>query len=449
MRRPTPSSSPCPAGEKGDPSLGSNARHPDSVWAATAAAAPEAPPLEGEHTADVAIIGAGYTGLSAALHLAESGSDVVVLEGAEIGFGGSGRNAGLVNAGIWLAPDDIEELMGAQAGARLNEALGSSPDLVFSTIERHGIDCEAVRNGTLHMAHSPTALEDLERRCDQWARRGAPVEIVDRQTVAEMTGSELYFGALFDRRAGTIQPLSYVRGLALAACRAGAAIHERSPARAITRDGDRWRVATPAGSVRTEAVIVATNAYSDDLWPGLEQTLFTAEYFQFATEPLTENLRRSILPGGQGAWDTRAVMSNMRLTGEGGLILGSLGRLPNPHRSFLRTWADRMLARMFPHLGPQRWAFGWAGSIGFTPDRLPRLHELAPGVLACLGYNGRGIGPGAVMGKALAERLSGSPEEELPLQITAMRPVPLRGLRAGAYELGFRAFHVKQVWLGS
>jgi len=416
----------------------------ESLWAATAAAAPEAPPLQTGRAADVIIVGAGYTGLSAALHLAERGTDAIVLEAREIGFGGSGRNVGLVNAGLWLAPDEIELRLGKEAGARLNGALGDSPALVFSLIERHGIECEALRNGTLHLAHSTDGLAELKRRAAQWLSRGAPVKVIDKATTTQLTGSEIYHGALYDLRAGTLNPLGYVRGLARAAQQAGASIHCHSPAKALSRHGDHWQVTTPAGMVSGEAVILATNAYSDDLWPGLKSVIIPIHFFQLATKPLGDNVRATIFPERQGAWDTQKVMTSFRVDAAGRLSVGSLGKLPDNDDASLKSWADHTLKRTFPQLDRTSWDFGWSGLLAFTPAHLPSLHQLAPRLLTCLGYSGRGIGPGTVMGKAIAEYLLGRPESELPLPITTPRPVPFRSIRSGIYEASFQTYHYCQ-----
>ncbi len=233
------------------------------LWERTAPPAPKTQALAAPIEADVVVVGAGFTGLSAALHLAEAGRTVVVLEAVEIGFGGSGRNVGLVNAGLWIMPDDVPKVLGERHGERLLETLGAAPGLVWDLIERHGIACEPERAGTLHCAVGSEGLEEITARAAQWQARGAPVRLLDAAEASRMIGSSAYAGALLDQRAGTIQPLAYVRGLAAAAMAAGAQLFTASPVTGARREGAGWRLDTAGGSVKADWVVVATNAYTD------------------------------------------------------------------------------------------------------------------------------------------------------------------------------------------
>jgi hypothetical protein len=206
------------------------------LWEMTAPPAPETVAFSGKADADVVIVGGGYTGFSTALHLAERGVRVILLEGAEIGYGGSGRNVGLVNAGMWVMPDELPGVLGDLYGSRLLDLLGNAPRLVFDLVEKHAIDCEINPAGTLHCAVGQSGLDELKQRAEQWSRRGAPVRLLDAAETAVKVGTDAYAGALLDMRAGTIQPLAYARGLSRAAIAAGAQVFTGSPVTGAERD---------------------------------------------------------------------------------------------------------------------------------------------------------------------------------------------------------------------
>ncbi|MEO1456954.1 MAG: FAD-binding oxidoreductase, partial [Pseudomonadota bacterium] len=350
-----------------------------SLWDASAREAARYGPIEGDCDTELAIVGGGFTGLSTALHAAERGIDCRVLEARQIGYGGSGRNAGLVNAGLWLPPQDIRAALGEARGAGLVDLLSGAPDYVFSLIEKHQIQCEGTRSGTIHAAHAPRGVADLERRAREWERLGAPVTLLSRAEAAERIGSEAFHGGLLDMRAGTINPMGYARGLARAAEAAGAAISTGVRVTGLAREGARWRVETDCGTVRAPTVVLGTNAYTDDLWPGLRKSFMLIHYFQLATEPLGARAAR-ILPGGEGLWDTGTIMVSLRRDAYGRIVIGSMGQVFGGTEGLSRRWAARMLRRFFPDLGPVRFETAWHGQIAMTPDHLPRIHRLAEGL---------------------------------------------------------------------
>ena len=410
------------------------------LWRETAGPPLDAPPLAGDAAADAVVIGAGFTGLSAALHLAEAGARVVVLEARTVGHGGSGRNVGLVNAGLWTPPDGVEATLGRAAGSRLNAALADGPATVFGLIERHGIACEARRAGTLHLAHAPAGLRELETRHAQLTARGAPVTLLDAAETARRTGAPGFHGALHDARAGTVQPLAYARGLARAAVAAGARLHEGSPATAITREDGLWRVETSGGAVRAPRLMRAVNAYGGD-----RGRAAPVHYFQVATRPLGPNLGAAILPDGEGCWDTAPVMSSFRRDESGRLILGAVGALGGLAGAAHRGWARRRLAGLFPDvakaLGPDPFERAWHGRIAMTGDHLPRIDRLGEGAIDIHGYSGRGIGPGTVFGAAAAAWARDGDEDALPLPLSTPSVGRLAGLRGAVLDAGAAAAH--------
>lgn len=418
-------------------------RRSHGLWELSAPPAPETQPLAGTVRADVVVVGGGYTGLSCALHLAEAGSSVVVLEAHEIGFGGAGRNVGLINAGLWLMPDDVAKTLGPDYGERLLSELGNGPALVMSLIDRHGIDCELERNGTLHCAVGEAGLRELEQREAQWQRRGAPVRLLGAREAAERIGTNGYAGALLDERAGTLQPLAYARGLARAAMGAGARIHTSSKVTSAESRGPNWSVGTGDGKVEAEWLVVATDAYGIGPWSGTQEAQVRLPYFNLATNPLPEDMLRTILPGREGLWDTRTVMSSLRLDKAGRMVFGSVGALRNSGVAIHKAWAKRALARLFPQLGKVGFEHEWFGQIGMTSDAVPRLHSFGTNAVGILGYNGRGISPGTVFGRDIALLIRREKTlRDIPLPLTQTEKPAFRTVRELAYEFGAQAAHL-------
>jgi glycine/D-amino acid oxidase-like deaminating enzyme len=417
-----------------------------SLWGATAGAAPSLPELKGPLRAQVLIIGAGYTGLSAALHLCESGVEVVVLEAAALGDCGSGLNGGQVIAGVKHDPDTLEQMFGATLGAQLVQTVASGPDLVFELIRKYQIDCAATRSGWIQPATSEAALLPIVRRVEQWRRRGAPVELLDRREVSRLIGSERYCGGWLDRRGGTLQPRSYLFGLARAVQRLGGRIFAGSPATRLESVGAQWRVHTPGGEINASTVVLATNAYTDHLVDALRATVVAVPSFQVATEPLPQALRDSILPQGQAASDTWHLLRYYRLSPDGRLVLGSRGFFGQAPVARTARHHYRAVQEIFPQLRGLRYEYHWGGLVAMTSDHLPHLHEVAPGVLAGLGYNGRGVAMASVMGRLLARRIQGVPAEELGFPITAVRPMRLHRFSQLGVRLAVGYLQLRERW---
>jgi glycine/D-amino acid oxidase-like deaminating enzyme len=388
----------------------------------------EREPLRGAIRAEVAVIGAGYTGLSTALHLSEAGRAVVVLDANDIGDAASGRNGGQVIPGLKYDPDALEKMFGAVMGPKLVATVAGGPDLVFDLIRRHGVDCEPIRNGWLQLATSESALQPLMTRVGQWRDRGAAVAFIGQAETARLTGSQRYCGGLLDRRGGTVHPLRYVRGLASAAELAGARLYTRSPAIRLSRAGREWQLSTAAGSVTSPHVVLATNAYSDEFAGALKRTFVAVPSLQVATAPLSQDQLRGILPERQSVSDTWRLLRYFRLDGSGRLVMGSrgvFGRTPlvkaaKPHY--------RAVREIYPQLAGVPFDYHWSGLVAMTPDHLPHLHEVAPGIVAGLGYNGRGVAMATTMGALLAKHVMGHPAAELGFPVTPIRPIMLHAL---------------------
>ena len=402
---------------------------PPSLWVATARPAPATPPLDRSRQADVAIVGAGYSGLAAALQLAEAGASVIVLEAGEPGWGASGRNGGQVIPGLKFDPDELIAMFGPEAGEHLVRVAGGAPDTLFALIARHGIDCGARQCGWIQPAFAPADVGVVTRRAEQWQRRGAPVAVLDRDGVRRLVGSPIYHGGLIDRRAGCVQPLSYSRGLARAAQKAGALVCGGSRVTALARDGGRWKVTTAHGpTVSAERVLLATNGYTDALWPRLRRTVIAANSFQVATARLPDALRRTVLPEGHVASDTRKLLLYYRCDHHGRLIMGGRGPFREPAGPRDYRHLERVIGLLFPQLKNTRCEFYWAGRVALTRDHVPHVHQPAPGLTVFLGYNGRGVAMATTLGTLVAKNLIAPSNNALPFPITDIRPIPLHSL---------------------
>ncbi|MGB3146366.1 MAG: FAD-binding oxidoreductase [Paracoccaceae bacterium] len=413
-----------------------------SLWAASALPALATPALQGAVSADLVIIGGGFTGCAAALTAAKAGAKVCLIEAETIGHGGSGRNVGLVNAGLWMPPAEIRTKMGAEAGDRLSRILAGAPEKVFGLIAAHDIQCDPVRKGTLHCAHAGSGLADLRMRHAQLAALGAPVQLLDKAETSRRTGTDRFHGALFDPRAGTIQPLSYVRGLARAAMAAGAAVHEGTPARQISHSGTHWLVETGQARIEASALLVATNAYHLDI-AGVEKPGFVpVHYFQMATRGNPGPAADNILQGGEGCWDTALIMSSVRRDRDGRVIIGAIGNLDHAGAFLHRDWAGRKLAQLFPALAGTPLDYAWSGRIAMTADHLPKIVTLGQNGYLIAGFSGRGIGPGTLFGTSVAEAILTGNQDSLPLQPVAAHRQSFTGIGAAYYETGAALIHL-------
>jgi glycine/D-amino acid oxidase-like deaminating enzyme len=398
---------------------------PPSLWAATAEPGPPAPRLVGPAEADVAVIGGGFTGLSAALHLAEAGKQVILLEAAEPGWGASGRNGGQVNPGWKVLPSEIRARYGGARGERVVRMAHATCDLVFALIDRFAIPCDALRPGYLQAACGGRGRQAQQSWAREWAPYGAEVELLDGQAFGDLIGADAYGGGMRDPRGGNLQPLSYARGLAKAAAGLGARLHGGSPATAVERRGAGWRVDTPEGQVTAEQLVIGTNGYTDGLWPGLKETVVPVASFIVASRPLGQNLARSILPGRHAVSETRRTLFYFRMDRDDRFVFGGRGRLFDGADHGRTDHLKAAASRLYPQLGDVEWDYTWGGYVAVTREHTPRLMRLAPGVFAGLGYNGRGVAMGTMMGKQLSLAVLG---EDPDMAVEALRPIPFHGL---------------------
>lgn len=395
-----------------------------SLWEETARGPADYPALKGPTRAEVAVVGGGFTGLSAALHLAEAGAAAVLVEAGQPGSGASGRNGGQVIPGLKLDPDKLEAALGPGA---LATAAGSA-DALFSLIERHGIACDAVRPGWVQLAETETEARLARARVKQRQRRGAPVVGLGHDKLKALTGSPAYREGWLDRRGGSVQPLSLARGLARTAAAAGARIHGSSRAVSLRREGSGWEVTTSAGSIRADKVLIATNGYTDGIWPGLARSIVPLHSMQIATDPLPEDMRRTILPGGETAADMRKLVRYFRIDPDGRFVIGSRGPSKDQPGAADTAFLERAARSIYPCLQAVPFRYRWSGRVAMTADHLPHLNRLAPGLYAGLGYNGRGVAMATLTGKLLAALAGGADEDSIGFPVVPLTTIPLHVL---------------------
>ena len=399
----------------------------DSLWHATAAPAPALAPREGDETADVAVVGAGYLGLSTALHLAERGARVVVAEAREPGFGASGRNTGFIVPSFVtpIGPAEVEAALGEARAARLCRLVGGAGERVFDLVRRHRLACDAAPAGWLQPAHSRARADFLNERRGDWARHGKTLTWLDRDETHRLTGLASYHGALLDATGGHLNPLGYARGLARAALAAGVTIRAGAPVSEIRRVREGWALATPSGRIVAERALLATNALGGSLVPAVARSVVPLVVHQIATGPLDPVNRERILPGNHSLSDTRRDIFALRWTPDGRLVTGGAAALAPGALGRLRRSLVARLRRLLPLAGPVEAEYAWSGVICLTRDLLPRVSEVDRDLFAAFGCNGRGLALSTALGGELAAFLaSGDPDA---LSVPVSRPAPIRG----------------------
>jgi glycine/D-amino acid oxidase-like deaminating enzyme len=405
---------------------------PKSLWASVTPPGPELQELKGKVETDVVVIGGGFTGLSTALHLREAGTDVVVVEAMEPGWGASGRNNGQVIPTLSRPdPEDIIKRYGA-AGERLVALIRDSASILFDLTRRYQIQAEGEQNGWIQPVHSPGRIKIAERRVKQWSKHGAPVELLSREQMRTMLGSDAWFGGFWNKTGGHINPLALARGLARVVLEQGGRIYARSPVESFKRENDHWIVTTRNGEIRARGLIVATNAYtgefSQQLSPAIASEVMPVLSWQMATQPLSEAARKTIIPGRQSMSDTHGELYFARYDARHRLVTGGnvVGFGDKTER--LKIMIAERLKRLWPAIGDVQFDFVWNGYVGMTTDFLPRMNKLGPNAYGWTGCNGRGVALSVALGDELSKAVRGVPENELALPFSEPVPIAAHGL---------------------
>ncbi len=398
----------------------------NSLWEGTAAAGPRLEPLVGDLKTDVAVIGAGVAGLSTALHLAEGGMSVAVVEADDVGAGATGKSGGLLAPDmIRHTPSELERLLGQERGSRLVHLIGSSAHRCFDLIEKHDLACDASQGGFWTPAHNQGMAAVLERRSLEWSQRGFNVSYVPGTETVSSLGTDRYCGAIRFADGGTLNPLAFSRSLAKAALRYGASIHVRSPVRKLERRVDGWRLKTDQGALNAEHVILAANGGNADLHPGLRRTVLPLDVIEFATTPLSAGQQSAILHRGVSFTDKQSYIFTARYDAVGRLISAFPDFLVRRSENALVKEASHRLEQYFPLLAGMSIEYLWKGRAWIHPHLLPKVYKLGTGAFAIQACNGRGLAANVVLGKEMASALL--QRDLASLSVLPETPVPIRG----------------------
>lgn len=413
-------------------------QHPDSVWLTTANPAPQLPQLDGDLQADVAIIGAGFTGLAAAHHLAQAGLACVVLEANDVGWGASGRNGGMAVLRYKTPWSSLAHQFGRERTRHLHRLMHQALDLLEQTVGEHRIDCGFARCGHITAANGRTALAMLERDIQWLAAQAADrvPRLLDERETADLTGTSCYLGGYLDTRAGGIHPLNYARGYAAALSGIGVPIYINTAVQSLLEQDERVILETGRGVVRAKQALIATNAYTDLTRYGadLAARVVPVSTSVVTTAPLSDSMLKPILRQGHLVSDTRHLLNYFRIAPGNRLLYGGRGSLTGKESVEVYGGLERKLRETFPALAGVQIDHRWSGKVAVTLDDFPHVGRVSARVAYAMGYGGRGVALTNLLGKMLAHLALGELIDAGPMSGSSFRPIPLHSLRIPAMK---------------
>lgn len=410
-----------------------------SLWASTAEPLRAFPLLSGAVQADVAIIGAGYTGLSAAHHIAKSGLAPLVLEANRPGWGASGRNGGVVTAKFRKSFRDIDAAHGRAMAKRMYEIAHESVEIVEELVSEFGIaSARLARSGQVKAAHNRATLQAAIDEAD-WMKRemgDADVRILDAHQVREETGSRAFVGGVLNPGSGGIHPLNYLHGLAEGLAARGVAIYQESPALRLRCEGSRVVIETPQGAVQARQAIIATNSYSDltEATRHMQRTLVPFRSAIIATDKLSPDIAGRLMPTGRTYTETKRMMRWFRMVDDR-VVFGGRGAFGRQDSEAAFDALRKAMIAIFPELADISLAFKWSGLVAMTLDSVPHIGRLNDQTLFSMGYNGAGVAMSSLMGRYLARFVRGEAPDVGLLDASRLRSIPLYPLREPAVRM--------------
>lgn len=413
-----------------------------SYYRASANPAYDHPKLQGDHSCDVCVVGAGYTGLSAALELAERGYDVIVLEAETVGWGASGRNGGQICTGVSCGMEKIEKVGGRDVAQKVFDISEEAKDLITTRVRTHEIECD-LKWGYVHATERASEVEELRHEIEYLEGLGAKgLTFLDQNGIQDQLGSARYAGGMREAHAGHLHPLNYCLGLADAAVKAGAKIFERS---AVTKldTGSSPSAQTEQGRVNAKFMVVGGNAYLGKLIKPLYQRLMPCGSFILATEPLGENRARALIAGDEAVSNTNFIVDYYRLSADHRMLFGGRCSYSTLEPKDLGAFMRPRMTAVFPQLEDVKIDYVWGGYIGITMNRIPDVGRIGERVYYAQGYSGQGVALSGMCGKLLAEAIAGQAERFDVMAQFKHQPFPGGPLRTPALVLGMLYYRLR------
>lgn len=423
-------------------------RFNDSYYRASARPFPAQLPLKGEARADVGIVGAGFTGLSAAIELAKAGLDAIVLEAGDVGYGCSGRSGGQIGTEYSCGIEKVEKLAGKETARLAWDIAEEAKDLIRARVADYDIACD-LKWGYLHPITRASAWADLEHEKRVWEDYGYEgLKLLDKKALEEKLGSGIYHGALLEPNGGHLHPLDYVRGLAAAAVKEGAGLHEQSAVTRIERPNGAGKdtvLHTAEGQLRCKFVVLAGNAYLGNLMPRLKRRLMPVGSYILATEPLGETRARELIRDDEAVADTNNIVDYFRLSADHRMLFGGRASYSTLAPKDLFAFMRPRMLRVYPQMADAKLDYCWGGNVGITMNRMVHLGRIDGSIYFSHGYSGHGVALSGMCGKVLAEAIQGQAGRLDAMAKIPHAPFPGGPLRTPALMLAMLYFRLRDI----